>query len=259
MSTQGVMIIRNDGTEKAMHILHDAYPGGAGVDIIDLIKTTDLDTLYDCMTACDDMELAEDSNVSDPEPFSYIVCRLAGKTRKRLWISPAAQEEIRDSLFCEYAYVIDLDNEQLMFFVGCQTKPQKGNPYGTAARKPYGMAKDYYPCRLAAVFPFQYIKIAKADHTAHEMEMAAKHKEGIRRYRTDMLTAGITAGTDDYTVQKDNLMADLNTVNERIATLINAMTAICLTSNLRVRELEADVKAVSSAADKLEKRIAIIN
>ena len=37
MSTRGVLIIRKDGTEKGMVILHDAYPAGAGVDIVDLI------------------------------------------------------------------------------------------------------------------------------------------------------------------------------------------------------------------------------
>lgn len=38
MSTKGVFILRKDGQEKAMAIRHDAYPGGAGIDIVDLVK-----------------------------------------------------------------------------------------------------------------------------------------------------------------------------------------------------------------------------
>ena len=49
MSTRGVLIIHKDKTEKGMAILHDAYPTGAGVDIIDLIETTELTTLYNAM------------------------------------------------------------------------------------------------------------------------------------------------------------------------------------------------------------------
>ena len=42
MSTSGVLIIRRDGREKAMDIRSDTYPFSAGLDIVDLIKTTEL-------------------------------------------------------------------------------------------------------------------------------------------------------------------------------------------------------------------------
>ena len=107
MSTQGVLIIQKNGKEKPMHILYDAYPEGAGVDIADLIKTTDLDVLFECLTEYDEWDMPRQEKnkyPAEPVPFSYGACRIAVKQRKWLWISPGAQDKICDSLFCEYVF-----------------------------------------------------------------------------------------------------------------------------------------------------------
>ena len=57
---------------------------------------------------------------------------------------------IEDSLFCEYAYIIDLDTEQLEYYVGFQKQPQVGNRYGVSPDK-----NGYYPCKLAGSFPLE--------------------------------------------------------------------------------------------------------
>lgn len=53
---------------------------------------------------------------------------------------------IRDSLFCEYAYVINLDTMKLEFYCGFQHKPQFGNRFGTSS------VDGYYPSRLVGIF-----------------------------------------------------------------------------------------------------------
>jgi hypothetical protein len=53
---------------------------------------------------------------------------------------------IKDSLYCEYAYIINLDTMKLEFYDGFQKKPQKGNRFGEIAEK------EYFPCRLVSVF-----------------------------------------------------------------------------------------------------------
>ena len=261
MSAKGVMIIRKDGIEKAMHILHDAYPEGAGIDIVDLVKTTDLNTLYDCLTKIDEWEIpeaGEDECPEEPEPFSYDCCRLAVKDRKRLWISPITQEKIRDSLFCEYAYLIDLTSELFMFFCGGQTRPQEGNPYGTKPEKPYGLEEDYYPCRIAAVFPFQHIRRARSESIAHEMILAAKDVDNIRTFSEDLTSGEAAIGEDDYIVPKVNLTALLSTAGDRLQLAMESILALYPPSKNRVCELSAAVSHVVDAVSELEKRIEII-
>jgi hypothetical protein len=60
---------------------------------------------------------------------------------------------IKDSLFCEYAYIIDLDNLTIELYKGFQHEPQEGNPFGTEPCR----NGDYYPCRLAKVFPINEV------------------------------------------------------------------------------------------------------
>ena len=59
---------------------------------------------------------------------------------------------IYDSLFCEYAYIINLDTMKLEFYDGFQDKPQIGNRYGAEPNE-----DGYYPCRLVCVFDLQSI------------------------------------------------------------------------------------------------------
>ena len=55
---------------------------------------------------------------------------------------------ICDSLFCEYAYIANLDTNELEFWIGFQRKPDPDNRYGT--KKENG----YYPCKLVRAWSF---------------------------------------------------------------------------------------------------------
>lgn len=60
---------------------------------------------------------------------------------------------IKDSLFCEYAYIINLDTMKLEFYDGFQKKVQKNNRFGEKANK-----DGYYPSRLVGVFNLEDIR-----------------------------------------------------------------------------------------------------
>jgi hypothetical protein len=71
-----------------------------------------------------------------------------------------------DSLFCEWAYVINIDTMKLEVWRGFQTKKQKGNRYGTEptyvsegwtmkdikGKETKHPETNYYPCKLIAEF-----------------------------------------------------------------------------------------------------------
>lgn len=61
-------------------------------------------------------------------------------------------EFMADSLFCEWAYVVDLDNEFLEVYTGFQTQPHKQGRFADMElEKPGGGGTQYYPIALIKV------------------------------------------------------------------------------------------------------------
>lgn len=60
---------------------------------------------------------------------------------------------IKNSLFCEWAYIINLDTNKLEVWEGFQEKPQENNRYG--------VEKDngFYPCALVKEIDIEKIKL----------------------------------------------------------------------------------------------------
>jgi hypothetical protein len=54
--------------------------------------------------------------------------------------------------YCDYAYIINLDDMVLEYYIGYQTKPQKGNRFGTKS-----LDGEYYPCRLCSIYDLSNI------------------------------------------------------------------------------------------------------
>jgi hypothetical protein len=59
-----------------------------------------------------------------------------------------------DSLFCEWAYVFDIDNMKLEVYKGFQTKPHTKGRFAatTAQRDSSASGETYYPVKLTKVF-----------------------------------------------------------------------------------------------------------
>lgn len=181
MSTRGLWGIRKNGIDKLTYNHSDSYPEWLGRKIVEFISHTslpDLNSLYDKLVLVD-----EDKD--RPTPEQKRICKKLGLYDKM--VSTGSDDEwycllrntqmnfdfyrqlaedsevkefpfiddasfIKDSLFCEYAYIIDLDNGKLEFYVGFQEKPTKGNRYGTT---PDG--DGYYPCKCKKRIPLEEI------------------------------------------------------------------------------------------------------
>ena len=261
MSTRGVVILKKEGEEKEIRVSHDAYPSGAGLDLVDLIKTTDLDALFGCMVEKDEIDIEDEDDMycSDaPQPFSYDLCRLAVKKHRRLWIRPSAPGMIRNSLFCEYAYVVDLVKEKLIFFIGSQTEPQDDNPYGTEPVQLPHMHMPYYPCRLAAVFPLDYVKAARAERVVADMEETCHERTRvIRVFHREDLTAE-ECGFEEYKDQRERLFSEIDQLIRRlenIQLLVPVVHPVCVR---RVDEIVYACRSLDEAVKALEEKIEIV-
>ena len=71
-------------------------------------------------------------------------------------------------MFCEFAYLINLDNETLEYWVGYQKKPDAMNRYGTEN------PDKFYPCKLLKAYDLQYIRDAEPKEITDEMLNLAK-------------------------------------------------------------------------------------
>ena len=105
MSTRGSFILRKNGEDKELYICCDAYPDGAGREVVELIRSTNLSVLDDLLCPGDD------GADYSPDLCKNAVSRLTPYEYRRM-----DNLFIRDSLMCEYAYVIDLDDRKLFFY-----------------------------------------------------------------------------------------------------------------------------------------------
>lgn len=161
MSTRGSFILRRHGVDKEMYIPCDAYPDWAGREAVNLIKTTNLGALYDLLYPGD-----------DGADFSAHACEDAVGTLTPYQYRQMDNPFIQDSIMCEHAYAIDLDEKKLEYYIGWQKTPQESNRYGTEPQKS-SSGEPFYPCRLAAVFSFAFIR---ATETAAIVKLMEKYK-----------------------------------------------------------------------------------
>ena len=182
MGTRGVYGIRKNGEDKLTYNHWDSYPDGLGRDILEfcsLVSVKNLNRFWDKLILVnendnptpDQIEFCKkhgmcDFNVSSrSETDWYCLLRnLQGNFEKyRELLNDDEVKEIymtnsnnfiKDSLFCEYGYIINLDEEVLEFWDGFQRVPNENNRYGTEMiEDDYG----YYPCKLMVTFPLNEI------------------------------------------------------------------------------------------------------
>lgn len=172
MSTRGSFIMHKNGEDKELCFPYDAYPDGGGRQVIRVVKTIDLDRLFGILQP-DDSSDEQDSGhlltmceniIHRGEPFRYL---------------RPTPPFIQDSLLCEYAYVVNLDEQTLEFYVGMQTEPQEGNRYGTEGR-PCATGELLYPCRLLAAFSLEQVRAEDTAALSDALRRLAKEYKASR-------------------------------------------------------------------------------
>jgi hypothetical protein len=177
MGTRGLVGWKIDGEYHGTYCHWDSYPSGLGRDVSSWIhgnlktdedindfkeKLTNLTYVKESDQASEDLQerykkyadisVAEKSLSSwycllrDLQGVGYLQEIKAGNLKHAV----DGIAGIRDSLFCEYAYILNMDDKAFSFFEGHQTSSQIGNPFGTDAN-----SDGYYPCALMWEVPFK--------------------------------------------------------------------------------------------------------
>ena len=166
MGTRGFYGFRKNGEDKLTYNHFDSYPDCLGETIVRFCKETSIEEMNeifdrivlvnegDKSTKAQILECAEyyNGSVSNQsiEDWYCLLREAQGNPdvyKHGLKYMIDNQNFIKDSLFCEYAYIINLDANYLEFYVGFQKEPCDLNRYGTEEDN------GYYPCKLVALYP----------------------------------------------------------------------------------------------------------
>ena len=168
MGTRGLWGFRKNGHSIAVYHHFDSYPEGLGYSFSEFLKKNSnekLSRMFDNIVEIDSSvppteeqkdyctqmlwcNLSVSSRSSDdwycllrdtqdPENWQFAVDH-----EKTVYVDNYINF-IKDSLFCEYAYIYDIDSEILGFYKGFQHIPQESNPYGCEPDD-----DGYYPCKI---------------------------------------------------------------------------------------------------------------
>lgn len=170
MGTRGAFGVRIDGKDKITYNQYDSYPEGLGDDIVEQIAPTLQLTngIEDLREAARKVKVVDDEyELTDEEKqrlkrfhnpgvdggqslYAYLR-GLQGQLATILFeaqIMIDASKFVNDSLFCEHAYVVNLDDEVFEIYKGFQKRQHASGRYSTNPGK-----NGYYPVALEHTIP----------------------------------------------------------------------------------------------------------
>ena len=196
MSTSGLWGFRRNGEDLLTYNYANSYPECLGKNICSFIKAmsdSDMEKLVLILkpvsestpATSEDIQLCKQLKISDftigdkKETDYYCLLR---KTQgdfefyEELVKNPPSSMQgkmlpfiqngtfILDSLYCEFAYILNLDTKHLEFWVGFQKEPDPKNRYGATK------FDGYYPCKKFEEFAFEKIRGNSEESIVKEMK-----------------------------------------------------------------------------------------
>lgn len=185
MGTRNLTVVKsNNDIKVAQYGQWDGYPDGVGYDIVNFIVNNDLEKFKEKVDKLEffTQEEINEINESEGNPFEtypYLSRDLGGKILHAImhgeYIKPGYEwrdeedtvyefeieklvnsvEFGTDSLFCEWAYVIDLDERELVVYKGFQKEPHSEGifvEYMENPNEPTATVDDYFACKPIATF-----------------------------------------------------------------------------------------------------------
>lgn len=154
MGTRGTYGYRKNKQDKLMYNHYDSYPDGLGQNMLEYIKiysNKEINDIYDEIKFVEDDKNWNLSGEMETRIQSREVY-LSSFHEDKTILMPEYNDFIKDSLMCEWGYIVNLDTECLEVWKGFQKIPQKDNRYGAESEN------GYYPCKLIAEIPFDDLR-----------------------------------------------------------------------------------------------------
>lgn len=178
MGTRGILAFAHGDKLKATYNHFDSYPTGLGAEVLEWLVGADfaaaielfdrLEPVKEDSVPTDDQQLALlryfDPAVSSKSSQDWYSLLRGTQGNPQLILDAGFFVDYEsfalDSLFCEWGYVIDLDNRQVEVYKGFQTaKPAAGRWKDSdyVSKEDYRPGRDYYPIALVRTVPLTEI------------------------------------------------------------------------------------------------------
>lgn len=191
MSTRGIMGFRLDGKDKLAFNHWDSYPEGLGEQVVnqfnDLYKFFGLEFIKDRVRNLQliNPETYRKPTYDEEKKFEqYCDFRWGGSSDNWNCLLEKTQGELKatlecgimidnhefivNSLFCEWAYIINLDDNVIEAYKGFQKDPHDKGRY-SALKHEYTGGDVYYGCALVATFSFDNLNASHFSTKLHEL------------------------------------------------------------------------------------------
>lgn len=206
MGTRGAVGFHVDGKTFVTYNHFDSYPAGLGdhvvADLRELIGDLDIDGLREKVRYIEAVDTDDQDRplVKDWNQRKRLARRLGVHTSETKTINLYESVDtmgikdivnkgymidstsfLADSLFCEWAYIVNLDAETLEYYRGFQTEPHTAGRYHDMQREPIVAGNNtYYPVKLIASFDFRHIPDgvnALIENIVYEIEEDQFHED----------------------------------------------------------------------------------
>lgn len=165
MSTRGLIGIRYQGKDKGVYNHYDSYPYKLGKELLKefvRLGKEELIKIFNKMVPVDD----------ESETYLHTISDILDIGRNEETIPYVDYMHfIYNSLSCEYAYIYNLDEDVLEFYVGFQTNSQKDNRYQLEENN-----EKYKQCAHAMTIPFRCIMYENIEEIKKAMNRARGSK-----------------------------------------------------------------------------------
>ena len=174
MSTRGVYGLFKNGVDKVTYNHSDSYPSGLGNDIFNFIKETsieELNKIFDKIILVQENDVPTIEQIINCQEYTDLTVSnqnitdfycLLRKTQGNLGVYKGNlkymidyKDFVGNGLNCEYAYIINLDENTLEFYIGKKNIPTN-NRFTKYRDLKNNM--DYPECTLVAKIPLERIK-----------------------------------------------------------------------------------------------------
>ena len=186
MSTRGAVGFRLNGVDKITYNHSDSYPSGLGQDVLDFLsgyfKKGTISGLKKKVNKIELIDAKVEPTLEQQERYKkyadtgvssgklsewYVLLRnLQGSLKDFLdaGVMNDGSKFLSDSLFCEWAYIVNLDDETLEVYKGFNEKPNGKGRYAKNAVLPppteTGYQYKYYPVTLKKTYPLSKLPLS---------------------------------------------------------------------------------------------------
>lgn len=162
MATRGCYGFYKNGESKITYNHFDSYPSGLGKSIFKFIKSNsieDLNFYFDNLILVEEKDFPNDYEKKTLDKLDYLYqykdeklnwFQILGSTlgdldvlNEGLFFFINANDFIKESLFCEWGYIINLDTNELEIYKGFQKEPNYNRYHIDTPSK-----SGYYNCKL---------------------------------------------------------------------------------------------------------------